>query len=105
MIEAAPFPVFRSPDKATVNGVAVNVTQFLDAFGLTLHVEVVVPRLPERDAFYRSQFAGGVLLQHLDRDRELFALGFADQKVYVLAHDYVTCSVEVVPPAGAFEDF
>ena len=54
---------------------------------------------------YRSQFAGRVLLQHLDRDRELFALGFADQKVYVLGHDYVTCNVEVIPLAGAFENF
>jgi hypothetical protein len=44
---AAPGPVFRSRDQSAMDGVAVNVLQFLDTLLGSTHVEVVIPLLPK----------------------------------------------------------
>jgi hypothetical protein len=77
MIEAAPQPILGTFDQPAMNRVAVDVAEFLDSLRLTPDVEIIVTRLPERYAFDGAEFAGGVLLEHLDHDRELTSLRFA----------------------------
>ena len=88
-----------------MNGVAMHITEFFHSLGLTPNAEVVVARLPERCAFDLVEFAGSVLLEHLESDSKLFSRWFAQQQVHVLGHNYVTADEEVVPLASAVEDF
>jgi hypothetical protein len=46
-LEAAPGPFFRFLDQATLNWVAVDVTELLYELGLCKNVEVVVAALPK----------------------------------------------------------
>jgi hypothetical protein len=54
--EAAPTPVFGLFDEAAFDGVAVDVLEFLDEFGLSKDVEVVVAGLPEFGAGTFQEF-------------------------------------------------
>src|SRR5579863_3427660 len=46
--EAAPGPVFWLVHQSTGHRVAMNIAQLLHEFLLAPHIEVVIPRLPER---------------------------------------------------------
>jgi len=88
-----------------VNGIPVDVPQLLNPLGLARDIEVVIARLPERHALDRAKFASGILLEHLQCDGQLAALGFTDQQVNVFRHDYVSYDYEPVTAADSFEDF
>jgi len=88
-----------------MNRVAVDVAEFLDSLSLAPDVEIVITRFPERNSLDGAESMRGVLLQHLECGREFGALGFADQKMDVFGHDYVSRDVEVIPSARAFENF
>ncbi len=83
--EAAPWPVFRPPDQPTMDRVAVDVFQFLDALLGAPHVEVIVTGLPEEPVVC-VQFLGSGLLQRLYRPGESSAFGFREKQVDVLGH-------------------
>jgi hypothetical protein len=51
-----------------------------------------------------AEFAGHLLLQHLERDRECAALRFADEQMNVLRHDYVPGDEHPVPLANALQN-
>jgi len=75
----------------------MDVAQLLDPLGFAPHVEIVVARLPERRAFGAPQLLRGDLLQHLQRDRQPPAFGFADQQVDVFGHDHISGDEESIP--------
>lgn len=99
---AAPGPVFWLFDEATVDGVAVDVFQFLDALLGSANVEVVVTGLPEASVGC-LEFLGDGLLQRLYGPRESRAFWFADEQVDVLGHDHVADHVEPITATGLFE--
>jgi hypothetical protein len=60
--------------------------------------------LPERTVFGQiCQLAGDVLLQHLNRNRQFAAFGFAKQQVNMLGHDDVSGYVQAVPSSYSFQ--
>ncbi len=104
MPEAAPWPVFGALNETALDGIAVNITEFLDEFGMGQDVEVVVAALPELLAVAFEPF-GGLCLQGAEDVFELLLSGLAEQEVDVLGHKDVAEDVEMVPPTEMFESF
>jgi hypothetical protein len=98
MPETAPHPLLGTLHQPPLDRIAVQVAQLLDQLALTPHIEVIIALLPERAASgKRPQLTPHVLLEHLNRQRQLAPLGLADQQVHVLGHDHVSAHVEPVP--------
>ena len=103
--KAAPCPVFRPRNQTTSYRVPMKVLQLLHSFLFRPDVEVVVRALPEpRQRVGMNEFARNILLQHLYRDRECAALGFANEQMNVLGHDYVPGDEHPVPSANALQN-
>jgi len=85
-----------------MDGVAVDVLQFLDTLLGAPHVEVIVTGLPEAPVV-SVEFLGHGLLQRLYRAGESGAFGFADEQVNVFGHDHVADHVESVAATGLLE--
>ncbi len=61
----------------------MDVAKLLSAFRFAPDIEVVITREPERSALRLAQLPSDVLLEHLQRDRELGLFGFGHEKVNV----------------------
>jgi hypothetical protein len=81
----------------------MNVAQLLDPLGLGPDIEIVISSLPERPTLRLPQLAGNILLQHLQRERELRPLRFGDQQMNVLRHNHISGDVEPVPQPRTLE--
>ena len=81
----------------------MNVAQLLDALGFAPNIKIIVAGLPEGTAFGFAQLAGNILLEHLQRERELRSFRFGHQKVHVLGHDYISSYVESIPLPRSFQ--
>src|SRR5208282_26797 len=92
VMEAAPYPILRTLRQSTLYWITVNITQLLDALLLAPDVEIVIACLPERlrlnipalrFAIGRATHGRGMqlsadhLLQHLQYEREILTLRFA----------------------------
>jgi hypothetical protein len=100
MAEARPPPMFGPFNQTALDRVAMHVTQLLDALVFVVHVKVVVAREPKRpfSALNRHR-----QLEGLNCRGKLGLFGFADLKVNVFWHDYITTDRKVVPPTHRFE--
>ena len=81
----------------------MNVPQLLNALRLGPDVEVVVARQPKRSTFNFAQLPRNILLQHLQRNRELRSFRLGDQQMNVLGHDYISGDVEAIPFSRLFQ--
>jgi len=99
---AAPEPVFRSRDQVAMDGIAVDVLEFLDALLGSPDVEVVITGLPEASVVTVESLGDG-LLQRLDCAGESGPFGLSDEQVNVLGHDHISDHMEAVAATGLFE--
>ena len=99
---AAPGPVFGLFDESTMDGIAVDVLEFLDALRWGEDIEVVVTGLPESPVG-RFDFLGDGLLQCLDGASKSCAFRFAKEQVDVFRHHDVADHVEPITAPGLFE--
>src|SRR5206468_7183844 len=76
--KAAPRPILRFLHESSFHGIAMDVAQLLNAFGLAPNIEIVIPRLPEYASFRPAQLVRHDLFEHLQRDRELGSFWFGD---------------------------
>src|SRR5580704_15119651 len=103
MTKAAPRPQFRARHQPSIHGIAMDVSQLLDALGFAPDIEIVVARLPERPALGLAQLPRNILLEHLQRQRELRSFRLGDEQVNMLRHNHVSGDVEPVPLPRTFE--
>lgn len=80
----------------------MDVANLLDSLVFGLYVEVVVARLPY--VFFCAG-SGEALFYDLNDFGEWMGLGFCDEEVYVVWHDYVGKEVEGAFGSDLFEDF
>ena len=81
----------------------MDVAQFLDAFCFRPDVEIVISREPEGTTLRLAELACNILLEHLQRERELSSFRFSDEQVNMLGHDYVRGNVKSVPLPHSFQ--
>jgi|SRR5450631_3624111 len=85
----------------------MDVTDFLHKLAIVPDIEIVISLLPEMLGL-ADQAARHALLQRLESIGEHAALGFADQQVNMLRHDYIPVHAksETAPHTleGEFED-
>src|ERR1035438_10156537 len=101
--EAGPWPVLRLLDQSALDRVAVHVPQLLHPLPLVMHIEIIVPPLPEPDCSARLQFSRCLLLQNLQGYRQRGAHRLANQQMNVLGHQYVACDDHPVSPPHPFK--
>jgi len=97
--KAGPRPLFRFLNQAALDGVAMRVTKFFDTLLLVMHVEVVIPSLPEPDRSPLFEFARSLLFQHLNGNRQRGAARLADKQMNVLRHENVARNYEAITNA------
>ena len=103
MPEARPCPICRFFNQAPRHRVAVHIPQLLDALLFAMHVEVVIPPLPEPNLPALLQFARCLLFQHLNRNRQQRPVRLPDQQVNVLRHQNIPGHHEAIPSAHCFK--
>ncbi len=82
----------------------MQVSELLDSLGFRPYVEVVIAALPEpRLISTDAEVTRNVLLEHLNRDRQLSALLFTHEEMNVFGHDYVSGDEHAVPAANIFQ--
>jgi hypothetical protein len=103
MKEAAPRPIFRPCHQSTLDGIAVDVTEFLNKLVLAPDIEVIVASLPEWIRGPQGQPARYSLLQRLHGLSQVAMLRFVHQQVNVLGHNRVSVNAESVVLSNAFQ--
>ena len=63
--KARPRPTLRLFEQTSLDGIPMHITKYLDALLFVMHIEIVIPPLPELDRAALFQLARGLLLQHL----------------------------------------
>jgi len=86
----------------------MHVPQFLNTFHLVVHVEIIIPPLPETSLSAPLHLARSVLFQNLHHNSQGRFQRLANQKVNMLRHQHVSGDDEAVPLPHrlkfAFED-
>ena len=101
--KAAPRVVFRAGDEASLDRVAMDVTDDFGAGFFAGDVAVEVAGLPELVAG-AFELTGGSLLEGLDPLVEQDVRGLVDEEVNVLGHEDVGVDTGVVTGPGLFEE-
>ncbi len=99
VVSAAPGVVFGFGDEASFDWIAVEVAEFLEAFGFGVDVEVVVADLPELVACAEEEFRG-LLFEDFEGGGEVVVGGFGEEEVDVFGHEDVAVDLYVVLPFG-----
>ena len=104
MAIAAPWPVFRSLNKAAFNRITVDIAQLLCELGIGEHVEVVVAGMPVPRPV-TSELFGCLRLEGAKDAVQLDQLRFIDEQMNVLRHENVAEDVEPMSLSKTFEVF
>ena len=76
----------------------MHVLQLLNAFLTVVHVEVIIPPLPELLFSRYLQLARGLLLENLNCRLQLCQPSLSNQEVDVLGHEHVAREHEAIAP-------
>ena len=118
---AAPRPISGMLHKFLFHGISVHIVEFFLHLRLRVHVEIVIPSLPESSeptvdfrkrkpelalsrTLSSAHPARQSLLEHLNDLRRAARTGFAEQQVDVLGHDYVSHKSEPISPTDFLEN-
>src|SRR5439155_20535496 len=88
MTKTAPLPVFGTFTQPGLDRIAMNVAQLFDELRMIPNIEIVISLLPEMLGI-ANQAPRHPLFQGLERISQRLPLGFAQQQMYMLGHDYV----------------
>ena len=101
--KTTPFPILRSLHQSSLDRIAMDVAQLLDAFRFAPYRKIVIADLPELRELFRAQLLRRDLLEHLYRHGQSRAFRFAEKQVHMLRHHHITRDVAAVPGADSLQ--